>query len=340
VSRVRRLLTPARLAGLLVGLLLATLLALYVTPSSDYLLLPDPAHPVAPLVHVQGGHNPPGPGGIYFVDVFERRASVLESLFPWIHSSATLVPAKLIVPPGTSDRAVEQADLREMTLSQRVAAAVALRRLGYHVVARPDGVIVSVIELGSHAAGTLQPADVIVSVNGTATPTVGKLRDVLAKAKIGEVVRLVVRRGSKRLTLSIQTIADPLDPQRAIVGFTPDQSAQITLPIRVSIDAGNVGGPSAGLAFALEVLEKLGQNVDRGYRVAATGQIELDGTVAPIGGVKQKTYGARDAQADVFLVPAGDNAKEARRYAHGLRIIAVKSFPQALRALATLPPKR
>jgi Lon-like protease len=339
MARVRRLLTPARLAGLVVGLLLAALLALYLTPSSDYLLLPDPAHPVAPLVTVQGGHDPAGPGGVYFVDVFERRASLLESLFPWIHSSATLVPAKLIVPPGTSDRAVQEADRREMTMSQQVAAAVALRRLGYHVVAKPDGVIVSVIELGSHAAGKLQPSDVIVSVNGERTPTVAELRALLAKVKIGQIVTLVVRRGSKRVTLSIETVADPADPQRAIVGFTPDQSARITLPIRVSIDAGNVGGPSAGLAFALEVMEKLGRNVDRGYRVAATGQIQLDGTIAPIGGVKQKTFGARDAKADVFLVPAGDNAKEARRYAHGLRIIAVKSFPQALRALATLPRK-
>ena len=118
-------------------------------------------------------------------------------------------------------------------------------------------------------------------------------------------------------------------------------AADIRLPVPVRIDAGGVGGPSAGLAFALEVMEKLGRNVDRGYRVAATGQMELDGTVAPIGGVKQKTFGARAAGADVFLVPAaGDNAAEARRYAHGLRIIAVQSFPQALRALATLPLRR
>jgi PDZ domain-containing protein len=86
-------------------------------------------------------------------------------------------------------------------------------------------------------------------------------------------------------------------------------------------------------------MEELGHDVTHGYRVAATGQMELDGTVSPIGGVKQKTAGAREAKADVFLVPAGDNAQEARRYAHGLRIIPVKSFPQALHALATLPPK-
>jgi PDZ domain-containing protein len=67
--------------------------------------------------------------------------------------------------------------------------------------------------------------------------------------------------------------------------------------------------------------------------------MELDGTVAPIGGVEQKTYGAREAKVDVFLVPAGDNYRTALRYAHGLHIIAVKSFPQALHALATLPRK-
>jgi PDZ domain-containing protein len=108
----------------------------------------------------------------------------------------------------------------------------------------------------------------------------------------------------------------------------------------VRIESGSVGGPSAGLAFALEVMEELGRDVDRGYRVAATGQMELDGAVSPIGGVKQKIFGARDAKADVVLVPAGENAREAERYAHGLRIIPVKSFPQALRALATLPPKQ
>jgi len=86
-------------------------------------------------------------------------------------------------------------------------------------------------------------------------------------------------------------------------------------------------------------MEELGQNVDRGYTVAATGQMNLDGSVSPIGGVRQKVFGVRAAHVDVFLVPAGDNAQEAKRYANGLRIIPVKSFPQALRALATLPLK-
>lgn len=335
-----RLITPARLGGLVAGILLATLVALYLAPSGDFLLLPDQAHPVAPLVSVQGGHDPKGPGGIFFVDVFERRASMLESLFPWLHGDATLVPASAIVPPGTSEQQARQADLRQMATSQQIAAAVALRRLGYHVTAKPNGVDVAEIAAGTNAAGKLLPTDVVVSVNSVATPTVALLRQQLAGKQAGDVVTLGVRRGDKTVTVRVRMVADPQHPGRAIVGFFPTQSARITLPLKVSIDAGNVGGPSAGLAFALEVMEELGRNVDRGYRVAATGEMNLDGTVGAIGGIKQKTFGAREAHADVFLVPAaGDNAADARHYAHGLRIIAVKSFPQALRALATLPPK-
>jgi Lon-like protease len=336
---VTKAFTPLRLAGVLAGLILAAAIVLYLVPSNDYILLPDTAHPVAPLVTVQGGHDPKGPGGILFVDVFERRASMFESLFPWIHKGATLVPARLVVPPGVSDKAVRQADLHAMTISQKVAAAVALRRLGYKVVAKPSGVIVAALDERSHAVGKVQPSDLIVSVNGTPTPTIAKLRAILATVNVGETVTLVILRGAQHRTIAIKTIADTRNAKRAIVGFAPEQAAEIKLPVKVQIDAGNVGGPSAGLAFALEVMEELGRDVDHGYRVAATGALELDGAVTPIGGVKQKTFGVRNADADVFLVPAGDNAREARRYADGLRIIAVKSFPQALRALATLPRK-
>jgi PDZ domain-containing protein len=337
----RRLLSPAKLAGGIVFILVVTALVLYAVPSHNYLLLPDKAHPVGPLVTVQGGHKSQDAGGIYFVDVFERRASVFESLFPWIHNGSTLVPAKLIVPPGVSDQAAQQADLRAMAISQKVAAAVALRRLGYKVVVRPSGVIVAELESTSNAAGKVQSGDVIVSVNGSPTQTITQLRTAMAKIKPGGVVSLAIVRGSQHLIENVKTMPDPTNKNRAIVGFAPEQAAQIKLPIKVRIDTGNVGGPSAGLAFALEVMEKLGHDVDHGYRVAATGEIELNGAVTAIGGVKQKTVGAHATGVDVFLVPvAGDNAREAQRYAHGLRIIPVKSFAQALHALATLPPKR
>jgi PDZ domain-containing protein len=327
--------------GGIVALLLIVLGALYLAPSNDYILLPDAAHAVAPLVRVQGGHDPKGPGKIYFVDVFERRASELESLFPWIHDGATVVPAELLVPPGVSDQAAHAADLRAMKVSQQIAAAVALRHLGYNVVARPSGVVVSEIETTSHAVDILRPEDVITAVDGTATPTIASLRRTLNGVEPGQTVTLQIRRGTRTITSRVKTIANPVAKGHAIIGFTPDQAADIRLPLNVEIDAGNVGGPSAGLAFTLEVLAELGHDPTRGYKVAATGQIELNGTVAAIGGVKQKTFGVRDAGADVFLVPVDQgNAATARRYAGDVRIIPVRTFDQALRALAKLPPKR
>jgi PDZ domain-containing protein len=333
---LRRRLTPWRAVGALVVLLLATVLILVRIPSGQYVLLPDIAHPVAPLVKVEGARTPSGAGSIYFLDVIEKKASEFEKLFPWIHSDATFEPAGDVVPPCSTTQQALQAQLQEMAFSQRVAATVALRRLGYHVVVRPTGVVVSQLIAGTNAPCKLQPMDVIVAVDGTPTPTISALHKVLVRVKPGAVVSLQVRRSGRLRTVRIKTVA--VAPGHALVGFAPEQAATFKLPIRVSIDAGNVGGPSAGLAFALEVMQKLGRNVTHGYRVAATGEMELDGTVAPIGGVRQKVADAHKADVDVLLVPAGDNAKVARRYApKQLRVIPVRSFAQALRALATLP---
>jgi len=334
-------------AGTVVFLALVVAVLLYTVPSgtfphqlvghraaaSQYILLPDVAHPVAPLVQVQGARRGK-PGTLYFVDVIERRASTLEALFPSLHPHATLVPAGAIVPPCSSDAQATAAALQEMAFSQRVAAAVALRKLDYHVVVKPTGVAVSQLIADTHAPCNLQPADVIVAVDGKPTPTPEALHVVLGDVEPGAVVRLRVRRGGKLLTVPVRTVEAG---GRALIGFVPDQSATIKLPFRVAIDTSGIGGPSAGLAFALEVMQKLGRNVLHGHRVAATGEIELNGGVAPIGGVKQKTYGVRKAGADVFLVPAGQNARDARRYAGPVRIIPVRTFDQALHALATLP---
>jgi len=158
----------------------------------------------------------------------------------------------------------------------------------------------------------------------------------MAKHKPGDVVAFTIRRGKQSLVERIRTTAAPGQPKRPIVGIIIEPAVDLHLPIHVRIDAGNVGGPSAGLAFALEVMEKLGKDVVHGHKVAATGEIFADGSVGPIGGIKQKTIGAREAGVDAFLVPAGENARDAKKYADGLRIIPVKNFQQALRALKTL----
>jgi PDZ domain-containing protein len=332
---LRRHITPWRVIGAVVLLLLVTLLILVRVPSGQYLLLPDIAHPVAPLVKVEGARTPSGAGPIYFLDVIERQASEFERLFPWIHPDGTLVPAGDILPPCSTASQAEQAQLQEMTFSQHVAATVALRKLGYHVGVLPTGVVVSQLIGGTNAPCNLQPMDIVTGVDGKPTLTQAALLNALGRVRPGDVVRLRVRRAGKLITVPIRTVPDH---GRALVGFVPEQAAKFKLPVRVSIDAGNVGGPSAGLAFTLEVMQKLGRDVTHGHRVAATGEMELNGDVLPIGGVRQKVVDAHKANVQVLLVPAGENAKTARRYAaKGMRIIPVRTFDQALHALATLP---
>ena len=338
-SRLWKVVTPGR--ALTAGLLaLAAAIALFIVPSSEYIYLPDTAHPVGPLVSVAGGHAEKGPGGIYFVDVIVRKATLLERLFGGLHAGADLETPSDVLPAGVTNAQNDQLSLEEMKTSQQVAGAVALRSLGYKVKASDSGALVDGIEPGLPAEGKLIPTDVIVAVDGTKVTSPATLTKAMRGRPIGQTVTFTIRRGTATKTIAIRTVADGKKSKRAVIGIFVDQAESIHLPIHVSIDAGNVGGPSAGLAFALDVLEKLGRNVDRGNKIAATGEIFLNGDVGPIGGVKQKTYGARAAGVDAFLVPAGQNATDAKRYAHGLRIIPVKSFQQALHALATLPEKR
>jgi PDZ domain-containing protein len=290
-------------------------------------------------VSVKGGHDPKGPGGIYFVDVFVRKASLLEKLLPIVRSDGARVhPASDVRAPGVSDAARRQADLQDMTRSQQIAAAVALRALGRKVVATPAGALIEAVDPAAPAAGKLEPGDIVVSVNERRVRTPVDLQSIGA-LKPGTRVTLGVRRGTEQRTVTLVLAPNPVGPRRSRIGVAVGQAANIQLPVPVRINAGAVGGPSAGVAFALDLMEELGRDVDHGYKVAATGELALNGDVLPIGGVEQKALGARRAHVDVFIVPAGENATVARRYADGMKVVPVRNFQQALQALATLPPK-
>jgi len=332
-------------AGLaLFGLAAGLAFFLYLVPSNEYILLPDRARPLAPFVKVRGEQPDRDGGGIYYVAVEIKKASILEKIFPRIHDGSTLVPASLILGPKESEKQHQRQEFQAMALSQQVGAAVALKALGYPVTLQSPGTVVESVDPQGPAAGKLRDQDVIVSVDGRPTPTLPELRQVVRSHRPGERVQVTVRRGGKTRRVVVKTIPDPQDPSKPLIGVATSCTAQtftkIDLPIAVHIDLGQVGGPSAGLAFGLDVVEELGHDVDRGHKVAASGEICADGTVVPVGGLKQKTIGARRAGVDVFLVPAGENTAEARRYAGSMRVIAVHSFRQALHALATLPRKR
>lgn len=337
--------TPFRIG---VGIIVALVVAMVVLQrirSSDYLIVPDTAHPVAPLVHVKSGKPTTGGGKLFFVDIQEEQPSKLHDLFRWLGlasdpAHSTRVPASILIPHGSTGQEYHHAELRQMASSQLIAGAVAERQVGLNVVEIPNGVLVDNIYSDVPAASKIGPADIIVAANGKPTLTLHALERALAPVKPGGTVVLKILRGSQTMNVQIRTVHDPKDRKRALVGIEAENSARIAhLPVPVSIDSGNIGGPSAGLAFTLEVMQQLGANVTHGYKVAATGTISLNGAVGPIGGMVQKTWGVRAAGAQVFLVPRGaDNFRDARVNAGpNLRIIPVTSLKQALHALAALP---
>jgi PDZ domain-containing protein len=319
--------------------LLAVAVGLWVIPSDQYILLPDRARPLAQLVHVKGERPDHDGGGIYYVAVEVKKASILEKLFHSIHKDATYVPAAAIKAPGQSDQQHQREEIRSMATSQEIGAAVALRALGYKVLVKSPGTVIAAVDPKGPSAGKIQANDLIVSVDGKPTPTLDRLRSTIRTHSPGDKIDLSVKHGEATHNVQVKTIPDPRDAKRPIIGVITSCALQTTtginLPVPVRIDLGQVGGPSAGLAFALDIVEELGHDVDRGRKVVATGELCVDGSVEPIGGVKQKTIGAKEAGADIFLVPAGENADEARHYAGDMRIVPVKSFRQALRALAT-----
>jgi PDZ domain-containing protein len=222
-----------------------------------------------------------------------------------------------------------------MERSEEIASVVALRELGYEPEVTPLGALVTGTFADTPAVGKLEVGDVVVGVDGKEVLTPGELQQAIAVREPGERVRLTVKRDGKELDVTLTTVPSPSDPERPIVGIQVGQEADIELPIDVDIDLGSVGGPSAGLPFALEIARLLGRDVTGGCRVAATGELALDGSVGSVGALEQKTFGARRSDVDVFVVPAGDNADEALKHADGLRIIPVESFQQALRELET-----
>ena len=324
-------------AAVVLGVLgLVTAFVLWWLPADDYLFVPDRAKPLADKVDIESERSA-AKGDVYYVDLFVRRIRLLEQLLPFTRpEGSTFVSEEVLAPSGETDAERDRQNAADMLRSEETAAVVALRELGYDVVATPRGVLVTSVAPDVPAAEVLEPEDVVVAVDGIPVKTPADLRARISTREPGDALTLAVQRqGKKPIEVKVRTIASPEDPSRAIVGILIEQEADVKLPIEVDIDLGRVGGPSAGLPFALEIARQLGRNVTNGCRIAATGALALDGTVIPVGGVEQKTVGARRADVDYFLVPAGENAEDAQEHANGLEVIPVESFQQALRKLAT-----
>jgi Lon-like protease len=320
--------------GALLALAVVAAGVLWLVPSDHYIVLPDRARLVDPLVSVPGEGEEQESAGIYMVDVRVGRANLFERLFPSVYEGAELVPESVLNPVGVSDRQRRTSSLNQMSRSQQIAITVALRELGRQVSVEPTGAEVVLVTPGSPADDELQVGDVVVEARGEPIATTIDLRQAMRPVRPGSTVELTVRRDEEEVELTVGTQASQQGPRRAVMGVQVRDAQEFDFPLDVEIDAGSVGGPSAGLAFALEIVDELGSDLENGRRVVATGEITLDGDVLAVGGVRQKTIGAREAGASVFLVPDA-NAAEAREQAGDLEIVPVSDFDEALALLTT-----
>ena len=307
------------------------------TDSGYFAYLPDKAHATAPIVSVPGGTAQKSDAGIYFVDVSVLKANEVQKLWAehLVHG-ATLVPDTALLVPGESEQQRITEDARAMADSKTTAQVVAEQALGMDVRIAQLGSQILELQKGDPAANAgIKPGAIITEAQGDPVHDSSDLVHALAGVKPGQTITLALAGGRH---VHLRTIPDPSNAHHAIVGIAIGDAVHVThIPVKVSISTPGIGGPSAGLAFALEIYDSLShRTLLHGHKVAATGELDLAGGVHAIGGVKQKTIGAIEAGADTFLVPEG-NLKDAQAAADGhIKVIGVGTFRQALAAIRGL----
>ena len=310
----------------------------------DYVaLVPGSARDTEPLVMVNGVDDFPSDGEILFTTVRVRQEpNLFEYLLARLDDDTELVPAEQVLGDRTPDENRE-VNLQLMSDSKAIAVAVALQQLGYDAITSDGVVVVDVLD-GTAADGVLEVGDTIISVDDTPVPTAIDLIELLKTYRPATTLRFEVQRldGTDDL-ISVVMGAREDDPDAAFLGISPQDRVALTgeLPVDVDIDSGTVGGPSAGLAFTLAILDQLtpgeltGDNV-----VAVTGTIAFNGRVGPVGGVLQKTAAVEEMGIEYFIVPRslGEETLAAmvERAGDDLEIIPVETLEEALEVLARL----
>ena len=308
-----------------------------------------------PLISVEGAPTYPDDAGeIGYLTVTFGQTTPFGLVRAWIDGDIEVLSEDQALGGLNRD---ENREVNEalMTNAKDTATAVALDALGYDVELLGTGSIVINVEDGTPAVGVVQPGDVIVSVDGEPVTTAVELTELLALAVPGQEVLLGVQPQSASMMVghagsqppasteperevSVTLAERPDEPGRAYLGVrSATRDATYNLPFEVTIDSGNVIGPSAGLAFTLAVIDVLTPgNLTGGRTVAVTGTISPSGQVGRVGGVPQKAAAAMGAGATVYLVPV-DEAEQARtRAGDTMEVVPVATLDEALAYLATL----
>ena len=279
------------------------------------------------------------------VSTSEYRMSVLGAVGGWLNPESIVVPYSTVYPDNKSAQEVSEENAEEFNTSQESAKVAALRQLGYKV---PSRTIVGSVVKDGPAHGTLHAGDVIKAVDGTAVRKPQQVASLVSKRKPGKPVTfsLIPAKKAKQAEkageepdpaeatdVTVRTKKAP-DDGRAIVGIQPSTSH--TFPFKIDINLPDVGGPSAGLMFALGIVDKLSPtDLTGGKNVAGTGTIDDDGKVGEIGGIQMKTIGAtqKENPAEFFLTPKGNCAAAAKDKPDGLTLVEVGTIGQAMDAL-------
>jgi len=269
---------------------------------------------------------PPGKGQLRMVTVsVQSNLTLLEAIKGWISGEDAVVPRKLIYPEDKTEQEVEQENKQEFENSQTSAETAALKYLGY-----PVQVTVSQVTPDGASVGKLQEGDIIESVDGVAVTSMEKLLELVQAKPAGSTLRIGYIRGSQKGAVDVTTKASPDGTPR--IGVSIKSTQPHPFDLRIKLD--KIGGPSAGMMFALGIIEKLKpEDLTHGKIIAGTGTIDDEGNVGQIGGVTQKLYGARAAGATHFLVPKDNCAEALTNVPSGLTLVRVGTLEEAAAAL-------
>jgi PDZ domain-containing protein len=253
--------------------------------------------------------------------------SWIELALAWFDRRQAVVPIEEIYPQGATQRQLDNQSTTEMADSQQDAKAAALRQLGYAV---PASVLVAQVQPGSAASGRLRAGDVVRTANGKAVTSPTVLQQAVRANGAGTPMSIGITRGSRESTVSVTPRTVDLGGQkRALLGIATGERFQF--PFIVDIRLANVGGPSAGMMFALGIIDKLTPGaMTGGKHIAGTGTIDAAGTVGAIGGIAQKMAGARAAGATVFLAPKANCDEVVGHIPDGLTVYAVSTLKDSL----------
>ncbi len=322
-------------AGVLIALAVAV-----VSPVPYVALTPGPtlntlgALGSKPLIQIKGHPTYPASGHLNMVTVSFMGGpgtgfNIFGALRAWLSPDDAVVPEQEIFTPGQTPQQVARQDTEQMANSQQTAQAAALCQLdiGFKTV---DTIQVTV--KGTPAAGRLQPGDAIAAVDGKPVSCHTDAGTLIKARRPGAPVELTVLRHGRTSRVRLVTADVQGQPE---IGVLLVES--FVFPFSVTISIGNIGGPSAGLMFALGIIDKITpDNLTGGRFIAGTGEIEANGTVDPIGGIQQKMLGARAAGATIFLTPAANCPDTAGAVPAGMRLIKVSSLAGAVDDLEAL----